>query len=353
MTIVTAGAQEPVNMARSDAGAARTVISATPGLYSVFSTWASPGLSNFYGVGFTYDAANKLIGGVVTTWEAFLDDGSPAGRYFLLEGLSFPGARLASWLAFGDDEPPISFPYEVTSGDDSITGGQHDDQLWGGPGDDTILGGGGDDDINGAYSDLPNDDGSNYLRGGDGNDYVHGGAEFDDINGNVGDDEAYGGPGDDWVLGGQGDDKLWGDSKTWSHQIDAIIDVGEGADFLHGNLGDDTIDAGPGADTVLGGQGEDRLIGGAGNDWLSGDRGSDTISGGGGADTFHASNTSGVDRVLDFNRAEGDRIQLDPGTSYSVSEAGAGVVIEFSGGAQVVLAGMSLASLTEGWITTA
>jgi len=215
------------------------------------------------------------------------------------------------------------------SGADIITGGDAANVLGGLTGDDTISGRGGADTIDGGA-------GRGYLRGDDGNDRITGGADFDDINGNVGNDTASGGLGDDWVVGGKDNDSLAG---------------GEGADLVYGNLGDDVCEGGDGHDIVRGGQQSDLLFGGAGDDWLSGDRDSDTLTGGAGADTFHSFAEAGVDRVTDFNRAEGDRVLLDPGTTYVVLEESGDVVILMNGGGQLVLAGVSLSSLTGDWIT--
>jgi Ca2+-binding RTX toxin-like protein len=103
---------------------------------------------------------------------------------------------------------------------------------------------------------------------------------------------------------------------------------------------------------VRGGQGDDSLSGGAGDDWMSGDRGSDTISGGAGADIFNVIADVGLDRVLDFNRAEGDRVKIEPGSTYTTAQVGADVVISVSGGGQMVLAGVQLSSLSGDWIFT-
>jgi serralysin len=92
------------------------------------------------------------------------------------------------------------------------------------------------------------------------------------------------------------------------------------------------------------------VLGNSGNDWLSGDRGNDTVTGGAGADVFHTFGEAGIDRVTDFNLAEGDRVQLDPGTTYTVSQVGADTVIDMGGGGQMILAGVSMQSLTGGWI---
>lgn len=205
-------------------------------------------------------------------------------------------------------------------GDDTLDGGAGDDIVWGGLGDDSIADTGG---------------GSNYLRGEEGNDSVVGGAGFDDINGNMGDDTASGGLGEDWVVGGKDDDVLSG---------------GDAFDIVYGNLGSDTLYGDAGDDIVRGGQQDDVLFGGAGDDYVSGDRDSDTITGGAGADTFHSFAEAGLDRVLDFNRAEGDRVLLDAGTAYTVAQIGADTVITMSAG-QLVLVGVSMSSLTGDWIT--
>jgi Ca2+-binding RTX toxin-like protein len=101
---------------------------------------------------------------------------------------------------------------------------------------------------------------------------------------------------------------------------------------------------------IRGGQGDDSLYGGAGNDWLSGDRGNDTLTGGMGADTFHTFSGAGIDRVLDFHIQEGDRVQLDPGTTWTVSQVGADTVIDMGNGDQMVLVGVQLSTLTGAWI---
>ena len=205
------------------------------------------------------------------------------------------------------------------SGADSITGNGADNALFGGAGNDTII----------------DPSGSNYLRGEDGNDSLVGGTGFDDINGNTGNDTARGGAGDDWVVGGKDNDVLYGDA---------------GNDIVYGNLGDDTCNGDDGNDTVRGGQGDDWVIGGAGNDWLSGDRGSDAISGGPGADIFHSFSGAGIDRVVDFSLAEGDRVQLDPGTTYVLRQVGADTVVDMGNGDQVILSGVQLTSLSGNWI---
>jgi serralysin len=207
------------------------------------------------------------------------------------------------------------------SGSDRIYGADYGGEIYGGGGADTIYGGAG----------------TNYLRGDDGDDSIIGGAGFDDINGNKGEDIARGGLGNDWVVGGQGNDRLYGET---------------GNDIVYGNMGDDTLEGGEGADTIRGGQHDDILFGGAGNDWLAGDRGSDTLTGGEGADTFYVFTGAAIDRVLDFNAASGDRVQLDRGVAYTVRQDGADTIIDLGNGDQLVLAGVSAAG-SQDWIFVA
>jgi Ca2+-binding RTX toxin-like protein len=178
-------------------------------------------------------------------------------------------------------------------------------------------------------------DGQDYIRGETGDDLIYGGFGFDDLHGNQGEDTVYGGQGHDWVVGGQGDDRLFGD---------------DGDDLVYGNLGNDTGEGGAGADILRGGQGSDVLRGGDGNDFLSGDLGDDTLTGGAGADIFNSFGAAGVDRVTDFNRAEGDRVRLDPGSTYTVAQQGADTVVSITSGATVVLVGVQMSALTGEWI---
>jgi serralysin len=212
---------------------------------------------------------------------------------------------------------------------ENAIGGAGSDIIHGNAAANRILGSAGNDTIDGGTGGL------DYLRGDDGNDLITGGADFDDINGNRGSDTAHGNGGDDWVVGGQDDDRLWGDV---------------GSDIVYGNMGADSVEGGVGADVVRGGQGNDLVFGGDGNDWLSGDRGDDTITGGAGADIFSTFQDAGIDRITDFNFAEGDRVHFETPTTYTVSQVGADVVIAMGAGHQMVLAGVQLASLGSGWI---
>lgn len=199
-----------------------------------------------------------------------------------------------------------------------------------GQGADTVFGGGGDDRIYGGGS-------GDLLQGNQGDDYITGGA---------GDDIVRGGQGSDFLHGNQGDDVLFGDLGSDS------IAGGQGNDFAHGNAGDDMLIGDLGDDTLLGGRDDDVVHGGDGADFLSGDLGDDVLVGGAGADLFSFIGGEGRDVVVDFSRAEGDRIVL------SVSQAAdfqalSGKMAMVDGdtvitlGAQtIVLAGVSMSGLS-------
>ena len=233
---------------------------------------------------------------------------------------------------FGDD------------GDDAVSGGEGADQVWGGAGEDHVHGNVGDDFVHGG-------EGRDTLHGGQGHDVVRGGQGDDIALGDLGYDTLFGDLGADVLQGGAGDDVVWGggglvpgaDAGDW-------IDGGEGSDFVHGNQGDDTVLGGLGADVVHGGQGADRLEGGDGADTLSGDQGDDVLIGGAGADRFLVFAGGGVDRILDFDVQEGDRLHLDAGLSYRLRQDGADTIVDLGGGQRVVLADVRLETLGDGWI---
>ena len=101
---------------------------------------------------------------------------------------------------------------------------------------------------------------------------------------------------------------------------------------------------------MRGGQGDDVIEGGDGDDWISGDKGFDVLYGGRGADTFHFFTGAGLDRVHDFSATEGDRVQLQLGTLYTVEQFGADVLVRVGSVDQLVLVNVQLSSLPSGWI---
>jgi Ca2+-binding RTX toxin-like protein len=194
---------------------------------------------------------------------------------------------------------------------------------------DAVTGSSGADTLQGGALDC-------VLFGDDGADSIVGGDAYSRVNGNKGDDIILGhSQVGDWLLGGQGNDSI--DATTSS-----------GHNIINGNLGADTLKGGSGGDTLRGGQGDDLIVGGARGDWISGDMGHDILTGGGGADVFHiaANNTTTI--ITDFNYADGDRIQLDAGSTYAVSASGADTVIILDRGAQITLSHVSATALPAG-----
>jgi Ca2+-binding RTX toxin-like protein len=105
---------------------------------------------------------------------------------------------------------------------------------------------------------------------------------------------AFGGLGDDTVIGGSGNDILFGNA---------------GDDFLEGDLGDDIVFGGDGDDILYGGAGANVLLGGAGADTF---RLGQAIAYGvalvGEAEAIAPTVVPAT--IVDFNAAEGDRLDL-------------------------------------------
>lgn len=193
----------------------------------------------------------------------------------------------------------------------------------------TVASGGmGDDRYVGSYGD-------DSVSAMDGNDAIYGGPGADWLHGNKGDDSISGGAGADVTYGGQGNDR---------------VILGDGDDFTNGNLGADWLSGGNGNDTLYGGAENDTINGGAGADFLAGDRGDDLLTGGAGADMFYFVATGYADRVTDYDYAEGDRLALMTGETFTAAQVGADVVVTLGGGGTATLEGVSLSSLGSDWV---
>lgn len=190
------------------------------------------------------------------------------------------------------------------------------------------------------------DDVSRMIVCRSGADTVTGGAGDDLIYGNQEADKLSGGAGDDTIFGGQGDGEPWPDASGLFRKQGGLeeIDGGEGNDLIYGNFGDELMNGGEGNDTLYGGQNEDTLSGGAGDDVLFGNRNADVLVGGTGNDVFYASANSGHDVVLDFTLGE-DRIAIDGGAEYSVTDSPGGLVMDIDGGARLTLVGVDTAKV--------
>lgn len=143
-----------------------------------------------------------------------------------------------------------------------------------------------------------------------GDDDIRGTGYADRLVGGGGDDLIRGRSGGDVIEGGAGDDHLEGDGGRDG------IDGGKGRDRISGGSGDDRLKGGADADRLSGDAGDDRLEGGAGKDRLTGGAGADLMLGGSGADRFVFASRydfgqgDARDRMADFSREEGDRIDL-------------------------------------------
>ena len=236
---------------------------------------------------------------------------------------------------------------EGFAGDDALDGGDMSDVLLGGAGADDLLGGaGGDvlygeadnDDLDGGTGNdkLFGGDGTDILTGGDGNDRLVGDAGDDTLTGGLGNDQLDGGSGVNLMTGGLGNDIFYVRNAT-----DTVIEAaGEGIDIVRatrsyvltdnieqlellggnwsgtGNGIANRITGSAGDNTLSGLAGNDQLFGEGGDDTLLGGTGRDQLTGGGGADTFVVLNESvallvlEIDQILDFDRSQGDRLDL-------------------------------------------
>jgi Ca2+-binding RTX toxin-like protein len=98
-----------------------------------------------------------------------------------------------------------------------------------------------------------------------------------------------------------------------------LVDGTPFADILHSTAGADLIRGRVGGDRLWGLAGDDDLHGGHGADVLVGGPGLDRMTGGAGADRFvlrqsesAPPNGPAYDEILDFSRAQHDRIDLEP-----------------------------------------
>ena len=223
-----------------------------------------------------------------------------------------------------------------------ILGAGGGDFLYGYAGQDTLIGGLGDDYY--QLGDLDEEDivietvdgGTDYLFFHD-NSYVlpqyiefvrigyQGGVL---LTANASDNHSYDGDGSDTIHGGAGNDVLSWAFAPYPDGVNASLltgiathsggttDLFDGFEHLAGGGGHDHLTGDSGNNSLAGGQGADTLIGGAGDDWLVGGTEVDVLTGGTGADIFayyypeDSKPNPGVDTILDFSVAEGDRIDI-------------------------------------------
>jgi Ca2+-binding RTX toxin-like protein len=221
---------------------------------------------------------------------------------------------------------------------ENLVGSLHDDTLYGNDAANRIEGLAGHDALFGYR-------GADHLFGNRGDDFLVGGAGADHLDGGLDIDEAWYGDSDVGVgvnlelgrgysgtalgdvlvnienlFGSRHDDFLVGDREA-----NDIIGS-DGSDQLVGGLGNDTLYGGdtkgpggpPEPGEVAPNDGDDVLFGGRGNDTLIGGTGADHLTGGSDVDTFvwnatfetDAYERLKMDYVLDFSRAQGDKIDV-------------------------------------------
>lgn len=227
-------------------------------------------------------------------------------------------------------------------GDDKLQGDAGNDWLDGGAGQDWILGGAGLDTVSyaeshvgvrvdlglgfGSYGDASGDllESIEAAYGSAYDDILIGSTGADTLDGSVGADKLHGGAGDDILIGGLGVDLLDGggdiDTVSYARAVTPVnVDLAAGKtsggeddvlvsiENVIGSAGDDILNGSSRANSLEGGDGSDILRGGAGRDVLAGGLGGDRFE-------YAAISDSGLgvnaDRITDFIRAQGDRIDL-------------------------------------------
>ncbi len=234
------------------------------------------------------------------------------------------------------------------AGNDTLDGGAGADQMFGGAGNDTYtidnagdvvteLSGQGTDTVKSSISYILGSNVENLTLTGSAALQGTGNTGTNTLTGNSGANVLYGLAGTDTLDGGTGADQLFGGTGNDIYVVDNVGDVvnelaGEGTDTVKSSisytLGGDVEKltltgsaalTGTGnalANTLTGNAGANALDGGEGNDIIAGAGGLDTMTGGLGADTFDFNALAdsvvgaGRDLIADFDRSQGDRIDL-------------------------------------------
>lgn len=316
-----------------------TIVAGTGGYRTYFDTGGNDTIDlrnyvdgAYLNMGQTIEGAGHLVGVSMSLFDGLttiLNGGNPANLRWYYGEIENASGSVGADLIIGN---ALNNTIAGFDGDDLIDGLEGADWLFGGDGADELFGGTGNDYLYGQTGNdsLNGDDGADIVSGGDGNDTVHGGNGDDGIYGDAGNDAMFGDGGGDFIAGGDGVDTMHG---------------GEGQDWEYGEYQNDTIYGDAGNDFLFGNFGDDTLVGGAGND---------TLIGGNGADYFVFAASEGEDFVVDFSLAQGDKIFITSGTngittsamafSY-VHDVGGNAVVDLGGGNNVMLMGVTTASL--------
>jgi len=235
--------------------------------------------------------------------------------------------------------------------------------------------------------DIMGTDANNTLTGNGLGNVLYGGGGDDRLDGGKGVDILMGGAGNDtYVIDNKGDQIIEANSDGTDSggydfvyssvslnlaniamgRVEAVELTGkanlsltgnDSANWLVGNLGNNTISGGNGGDWLMGGAGKDTLSGGDGADTLEGGDGKDILTGGAGNDTFtfHRLQEKG-DTVTDFDKTA-DKVNiadlLDNSTDYHDGAGGHALdnyVRVVNGALQIDADG---AGTHDGWVTLA
>ncbi|MDJ0716620.1 MAG: lectin-like protein [Prochloraceae cyanobacterium] len=181
--------------------------------------------------------------------------------------------------------------------------------------------------LNGTGNNLNNiltgNNRNNRLFGGAGNDLLQGLAGNDLLNGGAGNDAMNGGIGNDTLYVNSFGDRVFEVARGGIDTVVSSINYTLGANLERltlignarngvGNFLNNILRGNNFNNTLVGRGGNDQLIGGAGSDRLIGGVGRDVLVGGLGADRFVFNSVSErIDVISDFNRFQGDKIQIN------------------------------------------
>ncbi|MGI8524841.1 MAG: beta strand repeat-containing protein [Pseudolabrys sp.] len=224
------------------------------------------------GTGFTYNAANHIIGGTATSFtiEDANNADAPVFQATFSSGVSIAAIKAAG-AAFESSGETDRSQFDAIFGtynytfDGSAATASHNETFNSFGLDDTLHGGGGADTLSGKA-------GNDVIEGGAGADTLNGGGGINTLS-YISDTSAGVSV---TLVAGQAALASGGDAAGDVATLFQNVTGGEGNDIITGDSGNNVLAGGDGNDTLFGLGGNDTLIGGFGNDTLDGGTGIDT-----------------------------------------------------------------------------